>query len=307
MQPSPPKRWSVPTPSAIAEIQLDDGASIFVRRHGNPAGPRVLLTHGNGLAADLYYPFWSLLTERFDLMLYDLRSHGWNPVGDLRSQSFPVLVSDNRDVLAAIAREFGEKPTIGVYHSVSALVALLHELREDAGFAALVLFDLPICPPAGAPEDLEVSLGRVAARTRKRQERFASRDEFVESLRGSRAFERMQPGMVELFAETTLRASAGGGYELSCPIEHEAVIYEYGFGWAMQTQLALERVPLKCPVKAVGSDPTVPYSFLPGMDLQTLTMLNYDFLPDTTHFLQLEEPQACAGVMIEFLEWCGAA
>lgn len=307
MQQSLLKRWNVPAPSAMAEIQMDDGISIFVRRHGNPDGPRVLLTHGNGLAADLYYPFWSLLAERFDLMLYDLRSHGWNPVGDLRSQSFPVLVSDNQNVFRAIAREFGEKPTIGVYHSVSALVALLDELRENAGFAALVLFDLPMCPPGGAPEDLEVSLGRVAARTRKRQGRFASRDEFVDSLRGSRAFERMQPGLVELFAETTLRTSAEGGYELTCPIEHEAVIYEYGFGWAMQTQLALEQISLQCPVKVIGSDPTVPYSFLPGMDLQTLTMLNYDFVPETTHFLQLEQPEACAYAMTEFLQQSGAA
>ena len=83
MQQSPSNRWIVPAPSAIAEIRSNDGASIFVRRHGNSSGPRVLLTHGNGLAADLYYPFWSLLAERFDLLLYDLRSHGWNSVGDL--------------------------------------------------------------------------------------------------------------------------------------------------------------------------------------------------------------------------------
>ena len=301
MQGTPSKRWNVSAPSAVAEIRTVDGASIFVRRHGNPAGPRVLMTHGNGLAADLYYPFWSLLAEQFDLLLYDLRSHGWNPTGDLRSQNFPSLLRDNGDVRRAISREFGEKPTVGVYHSVSALVALIDELREDAGFSALMLFDLPMCPPGGAPEDLEVSLGRVATRTRKRQERFESREEFVESLCESRSFERMGPGMVELFAETTLRPSAGGGYELNCPVEHEAVIYEYGFGWAMQTQLALEQVPLKCPVKVIGSDPTVPYSFLPGMDLATLTMLNYDFLPETTHFLQLEQPQACADAMTEFL------
>ena len=29
----------------------------------------MLLTHGNGVAADLYFPFWSLLAERFDLFL----------------------------------------------------------------------------------------------------------------------------------------------------------------------------------------------------------------------------------------------
>ena len=305
MHPSPTKHWVVPAPSAVAEVHTDDGTTIHIRRHGNPSGPRVLMTHGNGLAIDLYYPFWSLLADRFDLLIYDLRSHGWNPVGDLSSQSFPKLVSDNREVIRVIAKEFGEKPMIGLYHSVSALVGLWDELRGAAGFSALMLYDLPICPPGGAPEDLEAILGRVATRTRKRQDRFESRKHFVESLRASRSFERMGPGLVELFAETTLRQSSDGSYELSCPIEHEAVIYEYGFGWSMQTQQALEQVPLKCPVKVVGSDPTVPYSFLPAMDLKTLTMLDYDFLPETTHFLQLEQPEDCANAMTEFLEESG--
>ena len=141
------KRWVIPAASAVAEVRTDDGASIRIRRHGNAKGPRVLLTHGNGLAADLYYPFWSLLAERFDLFIYDLRSHGWNRVGDLSSQNFPTLVRDNGEVLRTIAERFGEKPTIGVYHSVSALVALYDELREGAGFSALMLFDLPICAP----------------------------------------------------------------------------------------------------------------------------------------------------------------
>ena len=36
------------------------------RRHGNPVGARLVLSHANGLAADAYYPFWSLLCDRFD-------------------------------------------------------------------------------------------------------------------------------------------------------------------------------------------------------------------------------------------------
>ena len=51
---------------------------------------------------------------------------------------------------------------------------------------------------------------------------------------------------------------------------------------------------LTCPTIAIGSDPTVPYSFVPTMDLSTLAAMNYDFVPDTTHFLQLEKPEACA-------------
>lgn len=188
----------------------------------------MLLSHGNGFAADLYYPFWSLLAERFELFVYDLRSHGWNPAADLLAQNIPAMIRDNGDVCRAIASEFGERPTIGVYHSISALVGLLDELRADAGFAALVLFDPPICPPGGVPEDLEASFGRVASRTRRRQDRFESRRDFVASVGGSRVFERLAPGVIELMAETTLRKvfSAGGEYELCCPIEHEAVIYD---------------------------------------------------------------------------------
>ncbi len=51
---------------------MDDGTVITLRRHGNPAGPRMVLSHGNGLAADLYYPFWSLLADRFDIVVHDL-------------------------------------------------------------------------------------------------------------------------------------------------------------------------------------------------------------------------------------------
>ena len=68
---------------------MDDGTVIMLRRHGNPDGPRIVLCHGNGLAIDLYYPFWSLLTDDFDLVVYDLRSHGWNVVSDLSKPHVP--------------------------------------------------------------------------------------------------------------------------------------------------------------------------------------------------------------------------
>ena len=68
---------------------MDDGNSIILRRHGNPAGPMLVLCHGNGLAIDLYYPFWSLLTEEFDVIVHDLRNHGWNTVGSQERIIFP--------------------------------------------------------------------------------------------------------------------------------------------------------------------------------------------------------------------------
>lgn len=45
-----------------------------------------------------------------------------------------------------------------------------------------------------------------------------------------------------------------------------------------------------------------PDSFMPTVDLSEILVLDYDFVPDTTHFLQLEEPETCVESMVEFLE-----
>ncbi|MYF86845.1 MAG: hypothetical protein F4178_10770, partial [Rhodospirillaceae bacterium] len=67
--------WTVPEPHSVCEVAIDERTVIIVRRHGNPdAGVRLVLSHGNGLAVDLYYPFWSLLADEFDLMVYDIRN-----------------------------------------------------------------------------------------------------------------------------------------------------------------------------------------------------------------------------------------
>ena len=63
----------VPRPTSTVRVQTDKNTSIILRRHGNPDGPRLVLSHGNGLAIDLYYPFWGLLTDEFDLIIHDLR------------------------------------------------------------------------------------------------------------------------------------------------------------------------------------------------------------------------------------------
>ena len=112
-------RWELPTPLATAKARMGDGTVITLRRHGNPVGPRMVLSHGNGLAADLYYLFWSRLADRFDIVVHDLRSHGWNAVSSLRTHNIPTLIRDTGDISAAIDAHFGAKPKVGVFHSLA--------------------------------------------------------------------------------------------------------------------------------------------------------------------------------------------
>ena len=261
------------------------------------------MSHGNGLAVDLYYPFWSLLAADFDLVVYDLRSHGWNDVSALGRHNVPTLVSDHDAVLDAIDREYGEKPQVGVFHSVSALVSLLSPIRGGR-YSALVLFDPPLCKPGRSHREFEAAAARAAEFTRRRTERFRSREEFSDVLPYLPPFRRFVPGAWDLMASTTLRERRDGpGYELRCPREYEARMIDYAsvFG------VAVEFDTLECPVQVIGADPTLPFSYLPTLDLSDITSVDYDFLPEATHFLQLEQPQECAAAMRDFLAHVGFA
>ena len=58
---------------------------------------------------------------------------------------------------------------------------------------------------------------------------------------------------------------------------------------------------IACPIKVLGADPTLPFAYLPTLDLGDIREVDYDFLPDATHFLPLEQPEACAAALREFL------
>ena len=294
---TPEAVWEVPEPHSVCEVRLDNDTVTTLRRHGNPAGPRLVLSHGNGLAIDLYYPFWSLLVDEFDLIVYDLRNHGWNPVGARRDHNVPTLIRDQECILESIDSRYGAKPKIGVFHSVSALISLLSS-DQSSRFSAWVLFDPPVCKPGASQEEFDAAAERSAAMTRQRAYRFQTEDDFVELLRYLPPFTRVVPGVLDLMARTTLRRSSNGtDYELRCPRDYEAQIMDYVRGFS--TLVDFEA--LSCPTKVIGSDPTLPSAYLPTVDLSHALTVDYDFVPETTHLLQLEKPEECASEVREFL------
>ena len=293
-----PTRLQLPEPLATARARLSDGSTIVARRHGNPNGPRVVVTHGCGFASDMYWPYWSLLIDDFDVVVYDLRSHGWNEPSDLRMHNMPALADDNRRVLDAITAAFGANATVGVYHSLSTMVVLMHE-HQWPTFDALLLFDPPIYPPGADLGEMEAVCQGLAAAARRRQRRFESPHELAAMLKGAPAFSRVPEPTQALFAECSLRAAPDGGYELRCPPEHEAQLFEWYFGHSMQTLELLAGITV--PIRVIGADPTMRFSFLPAMNLSMLSDLDYDFLPDLTHLLPLEAPETCASLTRAFV------
>ena len=291
--------WSVPGPAEVLDVDIPNGVRTQVRRHGNPHGPRILLSHGCGLASDTYLPYWSLLREHVDLLLFDFRSHGWSEEGNPTSLNFPTFMDDYEAILGAIEQNFGRKPTVGIFHSMSALAALLFE-QMRGGFAGLVLFDPPIQQPGRNPEDLVYVADHMNRSVRRRRDRFESHDDYIAYIHSAPTFQRLSPGMPELMADTLLRRD-GEGYALRCPLEHEARIYQFFYGWSME----IDTNQIKCPLKVVGSDPMNSFTFMPSSDFNELVRMGYDFLPEATHLIQLEEPEECAEITLEFLNESG--
>ncbi len=295
--PNAETHWELPAPLSTEIVQVDADTTIAVRRHGNPEGPRLVLSHGNGLAVDLYYPFWSLLTNEFDVIVYDMRNHGWNGLTPLERHNVPTLVNDHDLVIAAIDERFGAKPKVGVYHSVSALIALLSPTMGSA-YSALVMFDPPLRKPNITDEQFDAASMKTAETARKRTARFRTLESYSEFLPIVPAFRNFVPGAYDLMARTTVRERADGpGYELRCPPAYEAQIIDY----ARIFSLAVDFDAMTCPLKVIGADPTLPYSYLPTLDLSDVSIVHYDFLPDATHFLPIEKPAECAAVLREFL------
>lgn len=290
--------WEVPEPLSVRTARMDDGTNIVLRRHGKPGGPRLVVCHGNGLASDLYYPFWSLLTGACDLIVYDLRNHGWNEVTAIDNHNIPSLVRDHDLIMEAIDSYFGDKPKVGAFHSVSALISLLSPTKGST-FAGRILFDAPLCRAGQTYEKMEEATARNAASARRRRERFASTEQFSHRLQSVPAFSRVVPGVLDLMAKTTLRRSPDRAhYELRCPSEYEARLAEYGEVYSGMVDLG----ELASPTKVLGADPSLPPAYLPSLDLTDIVTVDYDFLPDATHLLQLEEPEACAEAARDFLD-----
>ena len=290
----PQAPFEIPEPCAIDKVPLPDGEAIVMRRHGNPDGPRLLISHGNGLAIDMYFPFWGTLLREFDVVVFDLRNHGWNRVGDIYRHNVPQFAKDLDRMQAAVTQRFGEKPTIGVYHSLSALAVSVSESR-GTGYAGLFLLDPPFCKPGHTYAEFDEMVEFASRMTRRQATRFQSVEDYVKLLEFN-PFRRAVPGAADLAAQSTLRRERDGAFVLRCPREYQAQIVDYLTAFAALVDFDA----MCCPVKVLGADPTVRYTYLPSFSLTGILDWDYDFVPEAGHFLFVEDPETCARRVREF-------
>lgn len=297
--------FDLPTPHAVLELTMTDGATIRVRRHGNAnADRRLILAHGNGFAIDAYFPFWRHFLEDYDLAIYDQRNHGWNPRTEEAAHDVDFFVADMTTVADGIAAAFGAKWTGAMFHSISGITSIKH--AQDVGWRwdALVLFDPPMIPSPGHPlhETAQTFELRLADWAAARPNRFPSKQAYADGMAEQRAFAMMVSGAHDLMARSILRDcdDGSGEVELCCPGAYESRVY--------RTNAYLDLTPrlgeLPGPVMFIGSDPELEGARAPGLVNRAMHEEHghpWTPIPGTSHLLQIEKPEACAEAAKGFL------
>lgn len=248
--------FEIPRPSMTFQVALDDGARIRMRRHGIGDGVRLLLANGNGFAADAYFPYWQYFLANFDLLVFDFRNHGQNVPVVPAHHTYAQFTRDLERVIQTVKLQFDERPTAGLFHSMSARTAMKHAVEIGWRWDALVLFDPPNVPPPGHPlyPAMEAFENRLVDWARRRRRRFVTIDELAQEYLQSRATARWVAGEHDLMARSVLRTSRDGdAYELVCDPENEAGIYAE----ALTLNLWPHASEFAGPVKLIGCDPNM--------------------------------------------------
>lgn len=295
-----------PAPECTYAVRLHNGGEIVLRVYGQRQSGRLILSHGNGLAINGYYGFWRHFLRDFQVVVFDFRNHGINITSNTNLDNWNQFIDDYNILLSYISEYFEDKPTFGVFHSLSGLTALLH-LARGASFRwdALVLFEPPALPPEGKPlrgeflryhEDL-------VKRTLRRRERFGSVDELAEIFSRSFSFSRLDKSTMDRLAAATLkRDEVAGGYRLACPREFEANTFRIQAldgTWARLNAAGIATRIVSGDL-ALKDESTILARV--GQDLAQTHGFDFVSIPDSTHLLQLERPDLCAAAVNDFLE-----
>lgn len=282
------------------DVRLEDGATASVRVFGR--GPRIIASHGNGLAIDAFQSFWRAFVPDFETVVFDFRHHGRSsPYRGVR-HPWPQLVRDLDVILAGIARELGPAPSLGAFHSMSALTALLHASGHATPWTGIVGFEPPATPPASHPAHAPFKAvnAKLAERAARRREEFGSVQELVDSFRRSPTFAGIDQDGLDALAASALRWNDDRQlFELACAREFEAAIF------GMQDlEGSWEKIcGVSVPVQLVtGLQPTGEPS---GFNIIQRALADdggfgFATVQDATHFMQIEKPAACAALVTQF-------
>lgn len=258
-------------------------------------GPTLHFLSGNGFCGGVYWPLLRQFLPDYGLFTHDIEGQG--------DSDNPARFSGVRALLRRIPQVMADQgltgqPLIGIGHSFGGALTLRVAAENPGLFRALVLLDPILFPPlffAGIRMAALVGRHPMANGARRRRDRWATRDEVIERLRGRGTYKRWTEEAMACFADYATH-DEGGQRVLSCPREIEAAVFEHPvYPWP-----AFRRI--KVPVLFLRGEHS--FSFFPAAERlaqRACPQLTLRRLPGSHCFMQ-QDPRASHAVIAEFLE-----
>lgn len=219
-------------------VLREQGIEIALQDWGGD-GPLALLHHATGFCAALWAPVAARLRDRFHVVAMDAHAHGDSPRVEARVDSddfsWSLMTEDLRAVAGILLEETGHQQiALGLGHSFGGTLTMTAESRQPGLYDRLVLVE-PVIPtsetPAGERIDRKNDL---IERTRKRRDRWPTREAALQQLSSKELFEKWAPGTLELYVQEALRDTSDGEVELKCDREVEAEVFVNSFSIDLQ-------------------------------------------------------------------------
>lgn len=272
---------------------------------GHRAGPVLLWTHANGLAARGYGPMLRAIAEEMPVFAIDLRGHGDSGAVQPPYEESLALARMAQDLCAVLgALPLAGVPVYAAGHSLGAL-PIVRCLAEHAAIRAAVLFEAAIYPPADSPLHAEAA-ALTAERVEKiprRRRNWASAPALAEGLRKSPAFSPVPAADLEELCREILEPDPSSGLlRLKCDPAVEGFLFSQVARGDEYNALSRVRVP----VLVVGGDAGHPGAtwvtrFQRGIH-DAIEAASFVEVAGAGHMLPLERPGECARIA---LEWIG--
>jgi pimeloyl-ACP methyl ester carboxylesterase len=258
----------------------------------------IVLSHATGFHARCWDRVVARLGARHVIAL-DTRGHGRS------AKVYPVRWRDFGRDLAAFVRQRDLQDVVAVGHSAGGHATVEAAALESARFRRLVLIDPTIlAPDLYASRGPHVADGASMHPAAKRKRHFASVEEMLERLKERPSFAAFDAGVLRDYCAFGLLPRAdGGGFELACPPEYEAAVYDA----SLDNRDIYDHVhAVTIPVLVVRAmEPRSPSDLFDFRYSPTWPALAGEFrnardrpFPDRTHFLPMEDPALAASLIL---------
>lgn len=264
-------------------------------------GAAVHLLHANGFCAGTYFPFVRLLLDHFHVHASDIRGHGGSGKPNVRRiRHWHIFAEDIQRIVSATM----DPPVIGMGHSLGAVTVVIAAACYPGLFSRLVLID-PVLRPMSQLRMMAIlrkaGLGDwipIARKARRRKREFASRAEaFNRFATGQGIFKTWSEDFISAYLECGLLEKDDKTAVLRCDPEIEAQIFE-----STPSDIWNYIKRIQCPVLALRGEKTEAFAQSSAKRLQQMgepfTVID---IPNAGHFLPMEQPEACAREIVDYL------